>query len=108
MFYICERCGHIFEDGEEAYQEEVLDWLDGVPVKEERSVCPVCGGDFDVAAECVCCGGHFHKDDLLPGGVCRECVNSSMTIDTLTEFANEDLDCYAEFIAYKSSKGAKR
>jgi hypothetical protein len=66
MFYKCVNCGHIFEEGEQAYSGD--GW------NEPRvAVCPICKDDFEDAVACQCCGGHFLKDELKDGR-CEECI----------------------------------
>ena len=43
MMYICSRCGHQFEDGEERHVKEYMGECHGSPAIYVYSVCPVCG-----------------------------------------------------------------
>ena len=97
-WYICNVCGHLFEDGEEAHIKEQLDVIDGQPVYENRTGCPMCGGDYEEAVECAVCGGHFHVYDLS-FGVCDECYETALSDkNILYDFALGDPEGFAEFL----------
>ena len=77
MMYICSRCGHQFEDGEERHVKEYMGECHGSPAVVEYSVCPVCGcEEYDKAKECAQC--HRFSVDV-EDGLCEEC--RSDTID---------------------------
>ena len=97
MTYICVDCGHIFEEGEQAVRVEHHPYGD-TTADEEWAACPVCGGDYEEAGVCKCCGGHFYADDLIAGYYCKECVEDFMTLDNLKKYAKSDLYAFAEFM----------
>lgn len=98
MWYHCVECGHIFEDGEERTYDDVLDMIEGVPLRERRVCCPICGGDFEEAETCRKCGGAFAPDALVGGLYCRECLDEFMTEDNMKLYISEDLENFAEWI----------
>lgn len=98
MWYHCTDCGHIFEDGEERTYDDVLDMIEGVPYRERRVCCPVCGGEFEEAETCRKCGGSFAPDDLVARLYCRECIVEFMTERNMKNYILEDLENFAEWI----------
>lgn len=98
MWYHCIECGHIFEDGDERTYDDILDVIDGIPYKERRVCCPVCGGEFEDAAICQECGGAFATEHLFSGHYCRECLDEFMTDQTMKQYISEDLENFAEWI----------
>ena len=73
MTYICDDCGHIFEDGEERINIEEHG--------EKWSCCPECGGDYEVAARCDRCYGVAYPE-FLHSGLCLDCVKDLINFDT--------------------------
>lgn len=74
MMYICSRCGHQFEDGEERHVKEYMGECHGSPAVDEYSVCPVCGcEEYDKAKECAQC--HRFRVDV-DDGLCEECADN--------------------------------
>lgn len=89
MTFKCLRCGHVFEDGEQAEWEETHG-LD-CPPYEKWSGCPICFGGFEETKQCKICGGEFLKDELNGGCVCNECTEKySKDFDACYNIANQD------------------
>lgn len=74
MTYKCLRCGHIFEEGEQARWNESRGEYWGMPCSEEMTGCPLCKGEYEETKPCKICGAE-HLDDELNGGVCGECID---------------------------------
>lgn len=72
--YKCLFCGHIFEEGEQAYWKEDRGEYCGTSCSEEMSGCPLCHGDYEETVSCEICGSE-HLEDELNGGVCDECID---------------------------------
>lgn len=71
--YKCLKCGHIFENGEEARWKESRGECWGTLCSEEMSGCPNCHGDYEETTPCAVCGlEHLVKE--LRGGVCNDCI----------------------------------
>ena len=73
MAYKCLDCGHIFEEGEQAFWSESRGEYWGEPCSEEVSGCPLCRGDYEKTIPCEICGAEHTRDELF-GGVCEECI----------------------------------
>lgn len=74
MAYICDDCGHIFEEGEQKRRKESRGEFWGSKSYEYVSVCPICGGSYSEAEVCEICGS-AHTEEDLHGGVCDECID---------------------------------
>ena len=71
--YICNDCGHVFDDGESQTERDYRGECHGSPSYEEYRVCPVCGGNYDEAVKCAECGDYAAVSDL-ESGICPDCV----------------------------------
>ena len=87
----CTDCGHIFEDGEQRTFVERHPYGD-TTADEYFSVCPVCGGEYEEAKSCECCGGAFLEDELIGGYYCDECLRDSVTCGSFETFAMDGID----------------
>ena len=87
----CAECGHIFEDGEQRTYAEHHPYGD-TTADEYFSVCPVCGGEYEEAKSCKCCGGAFLEDELIGGYYCEDCLKSAVDFDSFLEFATSGAD----------------
>ena len=67
--YICQDCGHIFEEPVGYLDRHGLD----SPPYERASACPACCGSFVEAAVCEGCGTCF--DDAEGYGLCPNCLS---------------------------------
>ena len=73
MAYKCLDCGHIFDDGEQAFWNEDGEYW-GTPFSQRMSGCPICKGAYEETTPCaVCCSEHLEEE--LNGGVCDECID---------------------------------
>ena len=98
MWLFCTECGHLFEDGEQDFSSETLDYIDREPYQETRSGCPVCGGSYIEACVCRKCGGAFDPD-IMVGDYCPECLDELMTTDTMKQYIRLDLENFAEWLS---------
>ena len=87
----CTDCGHIFEDGEQRTFVERHPYGD-TTADEYFSVCPVCGGEYEEAKSCECCGGAFLEDELIGGYYCDECLKAAVDLDSFLDFATSGTD----------------
>lgn len=87
----CTECGHIFEDGEQRTYAEHHPYGD-TTADEYFSVCPVCGGEYEEAKSCKCCGGAFLEDELIGGYYCDECLKAAVDFDSFLDFATSGTD----------------
>lgn len=71
MWYKCDECGHIFEEGEQKTWEENIGECWGSPAYERNCGCPICEGTFEQVYPCVCCGELIVDSK---SGYCDECV----------------------------------
>lgn len=94
---ICLECGHHFEPGEEAEYMERHGLTDGE--YERFKGCPVCGCAYAEAKKCKQCGGDFLEDDLFPGDICRNCLDTQITIENTMLYV---LNCSMENDFYLS------
>lgn len=69
--YRCEKCGHLFEEGEQKKWEE-----NGGEIWQG---CPICEGAFEEAETCEVCGAVAEE---LHGGVCDECIKENSNFET--------------------------
>lgn len=74
MFYKCLKCGHIFEEGEQAnwYEHGGEYW--GAPFLVNMVGCPICRGEYQKTTPCEICGSE-HLEHELSNGVCDECID---------------------------------
>lgn len=94
MTFVCEKCGNIFESGEErkGYEEDGREW----------SGCPLCGGDYHEARICHRCLKWTAVDELSWDGYCEDCGNElraelrykPLDIVKLTDVLDEKRACY--------------
>lgn len=86
--YKCLNCGHIFDEGEQAYWDEPRrDW------SERHSGCPLCKHSYEKTVRCQICESEHLKNELL-GGVCEECID---------EYRKDPEMCYNVFKEEKES-----
>ena len=67
-WYKCDKCGHLFEDGEQEFNEDIGMW-----------VCPVCSASYKKVYRCNVCGEFFEEHegvDTGNGNVCDKCIDS--------------------------------
>ena len=74
MAYICLKCGHIFEEGEQAHWEESRGEFFGRICSESMIGCPLCHGEYEESTPCEICGSEHLEEDLI-GGVCDDCID---------------------------------
>ena len=68
--YVCADCGSLFDDPLVVHPSDPYD---------TTRHCPYCHSEnFDEAVECECCGG-IYTNDLTINGVCKDCVDQSIT-----------------------------
>lgn len=85
MSYKCLECGHIFDEGEQWYEDR------GAPYRELMSGCPMCYGDYAPTERCEICGSE-HLPDELCNGICEECLMFyAEDLEVCHEIGN---DCY--------------
>lgn len=77
--YKCVECGNIFDDGEQRTVRE--------DYGETISVCPVCGGAYEEAYNCIKCGDVFLINELNEH-ICSDCLRDAVTYDTALEYLN--------------------
>lgn len=73
MWYKCNDCGNLFEDGEEKLCRENISEAWGSPCVMETYVCPSCGGDYEEVEPCVICGA-IESEANVDSGLCDDCV----------------------------------
>lgn len=76
--YKCEKCGHLFEEGEQKKRYE--------DNGEEWQCYPLCGGDFEEAETCEICGAVAEE---LHGGVCVECIKENSNFEICYKASEE-------------------
>lgn len=80
MFFRCQECGHIFEEGEQR------SWVE--PHGERLSGCPLCFGNYVEAKKCNICGSYNcdeHED------YCKNCkIETIKKFNLLLEDFSED------------------
>ena len=72
----CEKCGHIFEHGEQKEWLEERGELFGIPVYERLTSCPKCNGHYDKVKPCKICGSYAHAADEDFCDECKKAVES--------------------------------
>lgn len=98
--YICFECDKVFEEPTE-YKDAVGSWWGGETCYEAHSVCPFCGGEYEEAVECSECGEYCFEEDTV-GGVCRKCIEKSITLEDAMEFIKAgDVEEFYEFLVEK-------
>lgn len=85
--YKCLDCGEVFDEDDRQIVNECHTELDDKPM-EQRSYCPYCGGDYEEAKMCKCCGEFFLEDELICG-YCKDCLEDELTVDSFYAFAKE-------------------
>lgn len=60
VMFRCKRCGHLFEDGEQAV------WVESHG--ESFDGCPLCNGDYEEVQPCEICGAYSENE------YCPDCV----------------------------------
>lgn len=74
MYYKCENCEHIFEEGEEARGSSFLAFYGDEKVLVDYIACPCCGSDNIVkATKCQKCGKILIEDETKEG-YCEKCA----------------------------------
>ena len=73
MAYRCLECGHIFEEGEQAFWSEGGEYW-GTQFSQTMSGCPLCRGEYEETTPCEICGSEHLKEELY-SGVCEECID---------------------------------
>ena len=61
--YRCEKCHHLFEEGEQATYEESRGEYYGSPCSQTLSGCPLCGSGYEEVFPCEICGSYDHEAD---------------------------------------------
>lgn len=79
----CTHCGYVFSDEDRQIETETHG-LDAGPY-ESYSVCPMCGHDYEPAAQCDLCG-EFFLDEEMHNGVCDKCITESINYETFLGF----------------------
>ena len=74
MAYKCLKCGHIFEEGEQAVWKESRGEFWGMPCHEVMSGCPICRSEYGKTNRCSICQSEQLEEDLH-GGVCDDCID---------------------------------
>lgn len=69
--YKCTDCGHLFENGEQKTIRENMGEFWGSPAYEEKTVCPLCEGDYEEIEPCKICGGYESLETYEE--VCEDC-----------------------------------
>ena len=85
MYYKCEDCGHIFEEGEQSHWTE--------PHGERLSGCPICNGAYEEVHYCSICGD---LSCAMGEDVCEDCKNRLQK--EFVNFWNSYTDEEQEFI----------
>ena len=91
MAYKCLECGHIFDEGEQAFWSEDGEYW-GTPFSQRMSGCPICKGAYRETVRCQICGSE-HLENELTEGVCEDCVD---------EYRKNFDGCYNLFIGEKT------
>ena len=89
MMFKCCECGHLFEDGEQAFWEEKHGFIDG-PF-EKWSGCPLCKSDYEEVHQCKECE-EWHTEDELYDGWCEKCLRETINYDTFFEYCEANKD----------------
>lgn len=83
MFCKCVDCGCVFDF------EDRANWTEDFG--ESNSGCPTCGGGYEEAVKCDCCGEWFLEDELS-GGVCDSCIDSNrFDVDVCYQLGKKDM-----------------
>lgn len=83
MMYRCEKCGHLFEEGEQAVWTEKHG--------EKWSGCPLCCGGYEEVHQCQECD-EWHTEDELYDGWCEKCLRETINYDTFFEYCEANKD----------------
>lgn len=93
----CRRCDANFETPDSKRELASSDPVMYIPF----GVCPYCGSDDYVkAVECKECGD-WYDEDVLIGGICKDCLAEAMNnIDLLKDYleASEQIEDFAEWV----------
>lgn len=84
--FICEECGHIFDQSEVDTWEENRGECWGVPCTEKLSGCPNCRGYYTDAKRCKKCGDWIKEDDP---DLCNDCIEKEKTQENVVEIGNQ-------------------
>ena len=84
----CYECGMVFEDDEAVEKIE--------PHGETFLVCPYCGGGYEKAHKCKCCGETFGESELIEG-ICENCIEESVTVDNVKKYL-ESSGLFSDFM----------
>lgn len=76
----CNNCGKVIEDDDLGYHTE--------PHGEILPNECFCGGNYEIAYPCKCCGDYFIEEELT-NGYCNECLESEMTFENAEKFGEE-------------------
>ena len=79
--FVCVRCGEVIDYDEILWEIE--------DTGEKCGYCPYCKGDLADACACDMCGNLFDPDTLI-NGMCDDCLNKSLTIESFRKFAVAD------------------
>lgn len=96
MFYKCEECGHVFEEGEQANWREDRGELWGSPCSEEMSGCPLCKGAYEIINPCKICGSYDHDFDEDYCNQCKKDVQKRFADFIKKEFTEEERELLNE------------
>ena len=77
----CRECGYVFEEPGK-YSEDMTPGgvCEGGSVIQHQTACPLCGGAYDEAVECGCCGEYYFDEELTDttefvNGGCGKCCD---------------------------------
>lgn len=86
--YICTKCHHIFEEGEQKSILENHGECFGFPAVERIDVCPICAGSYEEAIDCSVCG-ECHLEEDLTNGICDKCLDKEVDYDKVFKLLTE-------------------
>lgn len=93
MMYVCEECGHLFEEGEQKTYKESYG--------EEFVGCPLCGGNFKETEPCEICGKHSNLTTTFEGKeYCYECFTETRDklLGLLSRCTGGEIDLICDFM----------
>lgn len=106
---ICNKCGKVIDESELFTHKELLAYYGDEPFYEINADNCFCGGEFEEAVKCDCCGEYCLNDDIILGWrynvkVCKDCIEKykNKYTEAYDEFAYNDM---ADFIDYLVDKG---
>ena len=85
--YRCDDCGLDFAVPKRVTDRHGFDDGPG----ETYECCPYCGGQFLPIKACHLCGVEVTEDEMF-GGVCKECLEESITYDGFLKFSDSTED----------------